>query len=86
MSQLKDLNIVRVLGVCTREEPLCMVVEYMKHGDLNQFLIDHEPESPMAQASNIKTLRLVSCLVSSNVVTVRKVHHGYGAQSSGHNR
>ncbi|RUS76412.1 hypothetical protein EGW08_015822, partial [Elysia chlorotica] len=62
MSQLKDLNIVRVLGVCTREEPLCMVVEYMKHGDLNQFLIDHEPESPMAQASNIKTLSY-GCLI-----------------------
>lgn len=62
MSQLKDLNIVRVLGVCTREEPLCMVVEYMKHGDLNQFLIDHEPESSMAQASNIKTLSY-GCLI-----------------------
>lgn len=57
MSQLKDLNIVRVLGVCTREEPLCMVVEYMKYGDLNQFLIDHEPESPVAQVTHGKTLR-----------------------------
>lgn len=57
MSQLKDLNIVRVLGVCTQEEPLCMVVEYMKYGDLNQFLIDHEPEGPVAEAANLKTLR-----------------------------
>ncbi|XP_059166256.1 discoidin domain-containing receptor 2-like isoform X2 [Physella acuta] len=62
MSQLKDLNIVRVLGVCTREEPLCMVVEYMKYGDLNQFLIDHEPESPIAQATNVKTLSY-GCLI-----------------------
>ncbi|KAK0063350.1 discoidin domain-containing receptor 2 [Biomphalaria pfeifferi] len=62
MSQLKDLNIVRVLGVCTREEPLCMVVEYMKYGDLNQFLLDHEAEPPVAQASSSKTLSY-GCLI-----------------------
>ncbi|XP_048779029.2 discoidin domain-containing receptor 2-like isoform X2 [Ostrea edulis] len=62
MSQLKDPNIVRVLGVCTREEPLCMIVEYMRYGDLNQFLLDHVPESPVAQATNAKTLSY-GCLV-----------------------
>ena len=41
MSQLKDPNIVQVLGVCSQEEPLCVVVEYMKFGDLNQFLQSH---------------------------------------------
>ena len=59
MSQLKDPNIVRVIGVCTQEEPLCMIVEYMKYGDLNQFLIDHFPEMPVGGASNAKTLRWV---------------------------
>lgn len=34
-----------------------MVVEYMKYGDLNQFLIDHEPEGPGAQHG--KTLRCI---------------------------
>lgn len=62
MSQLKDPNIVRVLGVCIREEPLCMIVEYMKYGDLNQFLLDHVPESPMADAANSKTLSY-GCLI-----------------------
>lgn len=62
MSQLKDPNIVRVLGVCTREEPLCMIVEYMKYGDLNQFLLDHVPESPVALATNAKTLSY-GCLI-----------------------
>ncbi|PVD21718.1 hypothetical protein C0Q70_17518 [Pomacea canaliculata] len=62
MSQLKDPNIVRVIGVCTQEEPLCMIVEYMKYGDLNQFLIDHVPESPVAQATNAKTLSY-GCLI-----------------------
>ena len=41
MARLKDPNIVRVLGVCTREDPLCVIVEYMKYGDLNQFLQGH---------------------------------------------
>ena len=57
MSQLKDPNIVRVLGVCTREEPYCMIVEYMQYGDLNQFLIDHVLETPSAQAASAKVLR-----------------------------
>ncbi|KAL3871566.1 hypothetical protein ACJMK2_039557 [Sinanodonta woodiana] len=62
MSQLKDPNIVRVLGVCTMEEPLCMIVEYMKYGDLNQFLLEHVPESPIAQAANAKMLSY-GCLI-----------------------
>ena len=57
MSQLKDPNIVRVLGVFTREEPYCMIVEYMKYGDLNQFLIDHVLETPSAQVAGANILR-----------------------------
>ena len=57
MSQLKDPNIVRVLGVCTREEPYCMIVEYMQYGDLNQFLQDHVLETPSAQVASAKVLR-----------------------------
>lgn len=41
LSRLKDPNIVRVLGVCTRDEPLSVVVEYMKYGDLHQYLQKH---------------------------------------------
>ncbi|XP_052219449.1 discoidin domain-containing receptor 2-like isoform X4 [Dreissena polymorpha] len=62
MSQLRDPNIVRVLGVCTGEEPLCMIVEYMKYGDLNQFLLDHVLETPSAQAVNAKILSY-GCLI-----------------------
>lgn len=73
MSQLKDPNIVRVLGVCTREEPLCMIVEYMKYGDLNQFLLDHVPESPVAMATNAKTLRSEPSAIQSQQCTVNNV-------------
>ncbi|XP_071947776.1 discoidin domain-containing receptor 2-like isoform X2 [Antedon mediterranea] len=48
MSQLRDPNIVRLLAACTEDEPLCMVVEYMENGDLNQFLYDSEPEKSSA--------------------------------------
>jgi len=35
---LRHANIVGLLGVCCQEEPLYAVLEYMKHGDLRQFL------------------------------------------------
>uniref|UniRef100_H9GR20 Epithelial discoidin domain-containing receptor 1 n=1 Tax=Anolis carolinensis TaxID=28377 RepID=H9GR20_ANOCA len=47
MSRLKDLNIVRLLGVCVRDDPLCMITEYMENGDLNQFLSGHELEDKL---------------------------------------
>lgn len=54
LSRLRDPNIVHVLGTCTKEEPLCMIVEYMENGDLHQFLRNHVPETP---SHNINTLR-----------------------------
>lgn len=35
---LQHQHIVRFYGVCTDGEPLAMVFEYMRHGDLNRFL------------------------------------------------
>ncbi|XP_078074242.1 discoidin domain-containing receptor 2 isoform X2 [Mustelus asterias] len=52
MSRLKDPNIIRLLAVCIRDDPLCMITEYMENGDLNQFLTRHEPESAEPMASN----------------------------------
>ena len=37
MARLKHDNVVQLLGIC-RDEPKCMVLEYMENGDLNQFL------------------------------------------------
>ena len=56
LARLKDANIIRVLGVCTDREPLFMIVEYMKYGDLNQFLQRHVPESNIAKMTNADTL------------------------------
>lgn len=43
MAGLRHKNVVRLLGVC-RDDPMCMIVEYMANGDLNQFLKEREPE------------------------------------------
>ncbi|XP_071444352.1 discoidin domain-containing receptor 2-like [Hetaerina americana] len=52
LAALEDPNIARVLGACAREEPLCVIMEYLDHGDLNQFLKTHVP----AEGSAAKTL------------------------------
>ena len=57
MCRLKDANVVRVLGVCSRDDPLCVIVEYMKFGDLNQFLKQHVPESTMARKKLSRALK-----------------------------
>lgn len=44
ISRLKDANIVHVLGVCLHDEPLTVIIEYLPHGDLNEFLLRHQLE------------------------------------------
>ncbi|XP_038063802.1 discoidin domain-containing receptor 2-like [Patiria miniata] len=60
MSQLRDPNIVRLLAACTEDEPLCMVVEYMECGDLNQYLYESEAQWNVAPtgATNVRVVTL----------------------------
>uniref|UniRef100_A0A8C3PX23 receptor protein-tyrosine kinase n=1 Tax=Chrysolophus pictus TaxID=9089 RepID=A0A8C3PX23_CHRPC len=53
MSRLKNPNIIRLLGVCVHDDPLCMITEYMENGDLNQFLSQREIYSKFAISNNI---------------------------------
>uniref|UniRef100_H9GE80 Discoidin domain-containing receptor 2 n=1 Tax=Anolis carolinensis TaxID=28377 RepID=H9GE80_ANOCA len=59
MSRLKDPNIIRLLGVCVRDDPLCMITEYMENGDLHQFLLQRQSRSTFTLSNNIPC---VSCL------------------------
>ncbi|XP_077593672.1 muscle, skeletal receptor tyrosine-protein kinase [Stigmatopora nigra] len=38
MAEFDHSNIVRLLGVCAAGKPMCLMFEYMAHGDLNAFL------------------------------------------------
>ncbi|XP_022686614.1 discoidin domain-containing receptor 2-like isoform X2 [Varroa jacobsoni] len=48
LSRIRDPNISQILGVCTRDEPLAMIVEYFEHGDLKEFLNEHLPDTFVA--------------------------------------
>ncbi|RZF45738.1 hypothetical protein LSTR_LSTR013924 [Laodelphax striatellus] len=41
LGALEDENIARVLGVCSKEEPLCAIMEYLPQGELCRFLRAH---------------------------------------------
>ncbi|GLH15030.1 Tyrosine-protein kinase transmembrane receptor Ror [Gryllus bimaculatus] len=48
MTDLRHNNIVCLLGVVMKGEPLCMLFEYMTEGDLHEFLISHSPRADVA--------------------------------------
>ncbi|CAG9821424.1 unnamed protein product [Phaedon cochleariae] len=44
ISELKHPNIICLLGIVMKQEPICMLFEYMSEGDLHEFLIGNSPE------------------------------------------
>lgn len=57
LSRLKDLNIIRLIGVCVSSDPLCMVTEYMESGDLNQYLSQRVLLDKTGPVHNLPTIR-----------------------------
>ena len=54
LAELNHANVVRLIGVCIRRSPLCVVLEYMDAGDLSEYLRRHDRYSvadrgPMAR-------------------------------------
>ncbi|XP_069097450.1 discoidin domain-containing receptor 2-like isoform X2 [Pleurodeles waltl] len=68
MSRLKDPNIIRLLGVCIQDDPLCMITEYMENGDLNQFLSQREIRSKFTTANNIPSVSYQNLLHMSTQI------------------
>ncbi|XP_030749295.1 discoidin domain-containing receptor tyrosine kinase B-like [Sitophilus oryzae] len=63
LAALDDENIARVLGICSEDEPLCVVMEYMEHGDLCQFLKIHvTSETTSSLPFGVKSLSF-NCLL-----------------------
>ena len=66
MCQLRDPNIVQVLGVCSTSAPLAVIVEYMKHGDLYQYLQKHDTSGSTSLNRNASQRRAVLSDVTSS--------------------
>ncbi|XP_057286652.1 epithelial discoidin domain-containing receptor 1-like, partial [Pezoporus wallicus] len=62
MGRLRDPNIVRLLGVCVGPGPLCIVTEFMEHGDLHGFL-----GGPAGSALSLPTLLHVGAQIASGM-------------------
>ncbi|XP_034384956.1 high affinity nerve growth factor receptor [Cyclopterus lumpus] len=56
LTVLQHQHIVRFYGVCTDGEPLAMVFEYMRHGDLNRFLRAHGPDARILEEATMPPL------------------------------
>ncbi|XP_043843755.1 BDNF/NT-3 growth factors receptor isoform X2 [Dromiciops gliroides] len=55
LTNLQHEHIVKFYGVCVEGDPLIMVFEYMKHGDLNKYLRAHGPDAVLMAEGNRPT-------------------------------
>lgn len=51
-TELRHPNIVCLLGVVLKDDPQCMVFEYLSQGDLHEFLLTHSPSSKVDSSSD----------------------------------
>ncbi|XP_010883640.2 high affinity nerve growth factor receptor isoform X2 [Esox lucius] len=82
LTVLQHQHIVRFYGVCTDGEPLAMVFEYMRHGDLNRFLRAHGPDAcileevkmlPLGQLTLPQMLH-IAAQIASGMVYLASLH------------
>ncbi|XP_048763301.1 inactive tyrosine-protein kinase transmembrane receptor ROR1-like isoform X3 [Ostrea edulis] len=52
MTELRHPNIVCLLGVSMKQEPMCMLFEFMPFGDLHEYLLTHSPNSDMSSVDD----------------------------------
>ncbi|KAM9329668.1 muscle, skeletal receptor tyrosine-protein kinase [Gastrophryne carolinensis] len=60
MAEFDHPNIVKLLGVCAVGKPMCLLFEYMAHGDLNEYLRHRSPRalSSLSHSSLATKVRL----------------------------
>ncbi|NXX52532.1 NTRK1 factor, partial [Scopus umbretta] len=81
LTVLQHEHIVKFYGVCTEGEPLIMVFEYMKHGDLNRFLrwagggsiLDQGQGQPCGQLTLSHMLQIAT-QIASGMVYLASLH------------
>ncbi|KAM8921480.1 high affinity nerve growth factor receptor [Pelodytes ibericus] len=82
LTVLQHEHIVKFYGVCTDGEPLIMVFEYMKHGDLNRFLRSHGPDAkildngngPTYGQLNLTQMLQIASQIASGMVYLASLH------------
>uniref|UniRef100_A0A8C3ISA0 Tyrosine-protein kinase receptor n=1 Tax=Chrysemys picta bellii TaxID=8478 RepID=A0A8C3ISA0_CHRPI len=82
LTVLQHEHIVRFYGVCTDGEPLIMVFEYMKHGDLNRFLRSHGPDAKILDNGNgqsfgqltLSQMLQIATQIASGMVYLASLH------------
>ncbi|XP_028830072.1 tyrosine-protein kinase transmembrane receptor ROR2 isoform X2 [Denticeps clupeoides] len=56
-SRLQHPNIVCLLGIVTKEQPMSMIFSYSSHGDLHEFLVMRSPHSDVGSSDDDKTVK-----------------------------
>ncbi|XP_054983487.1 tyrosine-protein kinase transmembrane receptor ROR2 [Sorex araneus] len=56
-ARLQHPNILCLLGVVTKDQPLSMVFSYCPHGDLHEFLVMRSPHSDVGSADDDRTVK-----------------------------
>ncbi|XP_017564232.1 high affinity nerve growth factor receptor isoform X1 [Pygocentrus nattereri] len=82
LTVLQHEHIVRFYGVCTDGEPLAMVFEYMRHGDLNRFLRAHGPDArildevkmPPTGQLTLPQMLQIAAQIASGMVYLASLH------------
>ncbi|XP_022092217.1 muscle, skeletal receptor tyrosine protein kinase-like [Acanthaster planci] len=57
IARFDNPNVIKLLGVCFVGKPLCLLLEYMGQGDLQEFLHYHDPnKSPQGRPGSVSRL------------------------------
>ena len=74
ISRFNHPNIIQLLGICFVGKPLCLILEYMGQGDLQEFLQRHHPYSSHKRSKNSGPKYVIDNKVQLRMAT--QVAHG----------
>ncbi|XP_072016476.1 muscle, skeletal receptor tyrosine protein kinase-like [Amphiura filiformis] len=74
ISRFNHPNIIQLLGICFVGKPLCLILEYMGQGDLQEFLQSHHPYSSHKRSKNNGPKYVIDTSVQLRMAT--QVAHG----------